>query len=500
VTTIAGVVGPGTNAGAQAGSLDAEFGTAAKEYEVPKELLLAMGYVNTRWEMPPPEASDHKKGKPKEGDPEARGSYGIMQLVQNPSTDTLGEAAKLTKTSEERLKTDREQNIRGGAAVLAEMQGDTKPKDLNEWYDAVAKYGGGPSYAEQVYQALKEGASVRISTGEEVTLEPQEGVEPRQMLSAQVAGDYPGSTWYGASSNNYTSANRPSSNPINKIVIHVTQGSWSSAINWFLDPNAQSSAHYTVRSSDGFIGQSVQEKDIAWHAGNWPYNQTSVGIEHEGYISDPSWFTDAMYRSSAKLSAYLCNKYGIPIDRDHIIGHNEVPDPYNPGWYGGVDHHQDPGGYWDWDKYMSYVKYYAGSTSTAYKQVVDNSDSSRFYATSDWGTSSYSSQRHGSDYRFTKPGTTYNGASFKVNTPSTGNYAVYGWWPANSGYNDQVVFWIWTSNGWVSKTVSQRTKGGKWVNLGTYAMDAGDDWNIEVSNLSSGKGYIIADAVKIVRK
>ena len=62
------------------------------------------------------------------------------------------------------------------------------------------------------------------------------------------------------------------------------------------------------------------------------------------------------------------------------------------------------------------------------------------------------------------------------------------------------MFWIWTANGWVSKTVSQRTKGGKWVNLGTYTMDAGDDWNIEVSNLSSSKGYIIADAVKIVRK
>ncbi len=83
-----------------------------------------------------------------------------------------------------------------------------------------------------------------------------------------AAGDYSGSTFYGASSNNYTVANRPSSNPINKIIVHVTQGSWSSAINWFLNSSAQVSAHYTVRSSDGFIGQSVREKDIAWHARN----------------------------------------------------------------------------------------------------------------------------------------------------------------------------------------------------------------------------------------
>ncbi len=40
-----------------------------------------------------------------------------------------------------------------------------------------------------------------------------------------ASGEYPGSTWYGASSYNYTAANRPSSNRINKIVIHVTQGS-----------------------------------------------------------------------------------------------------------------------------------------------------------------------------------------------------------------------------------------------------------------------------------
>ena len=67
-------------------------------------------------------------------------------------------------------------------------------------------------------------------------------------------------------------ASRPASNPTNKIIVHVTQGSWAGAINWFEDPKAQVSAHYTVRSSGGAVGQSVREKDIAWHAGNWSYN------------------------------------------------------------------------------------------------------------------------------------------------------------------------------------------------------------------------------------
>jgi hypothetical protein len=69
-------------------SLKAEFEAAAAKYKVPKELLLAMGYVNTLWEMPPPEASDYVPG-----DLHGRGAYGIMQLVQNPSQDTLSKAA-----------------------------------------------------------------------------------------------------------------------------------------------------------------------------------------------------------------------------------------------------------------------------------------------------------------------------------------------------------------------------------------------------------------------
>jgi N-acetyl-anhydromuramyl-L-alanine amidase AmpD len=165
-------------------------------------------------------------------------------------------------------------------------------------------------------------------------------------------------TFYPAHSNNYTVANRPISNPIRGIVIHFAQGSWSSALNWFQNPVAQASAHYTIRSSDGFLGQSVSEKDIAWHAGNWSFNQASIGIEHEGYVGNPAWFTEAMYDSSAWMSAYLCYKYDIPADRYHIIGHNEVPDPYDLGQYGGVGNHTDPGSYWDWAKYMSYVEYY----------------------------------------------------------------------------------------------------------------------------------------------
>ena len=73
--------------------------------------------------------------------------------------------------------------------------------------------------------------------------------------------------WYPAHPNNYTAANRPNSHRIDRVVIHVTQGSWSGAVNWFQNPNAGVSAHYTVRSSDGKIAQSVSDTNIAYHAG-----------------------------------------------------------------------------------------------------------------------------------------------------------------------------------------------------------------------------------------
>jgi hypothetical protein len=159
----------------------AEFVEAAEEYDVPASLLLAMGHVNTRWEMPPPEASAYKPG-----DPHGRGAYGIMQLVQNDFENTLGEASELTGISEEKLKTDRKSNILGGAALLAESQGE-KPPRLGDYFGAVAGKGGrgksfeavtgvgaGELYADQVFETLKKGSLEKILDGEEVDLPSQE--------------------------------------------------------------------------------------------------------------------------------------------------------------------------------------------------------------------------------------------------------------------------------------------------------------------------------------
>jgi N-acetyl-anhydromuramyl-L-alanine amidase AmpD len=164
---------------------------------------------------------------------------------------------------------------------------------------------------------------------------------------ARVAGavDFRGAQWVAASTANWRRADRPDDYAIDRVVIHVTQGSFASAVEVFQDPRHRAAAHYVVRK-DGHVTQMIRELDVAFHAGNRAYNERSVGIEHEGFVAHASSFTDAMYEASARLTAGICGRYGIPVDREHIIGHAEVP---------GTDH-TDPGPYWDWTRYMRLVR------------------------------------------------------------------------------------------------------------------------------------------------
>ncbi|MDP4503344.1 N-acetylmuramoyl-L-alanine amidase [Nonomuraea turcica] len=329
------------------------FAKAATTYDVPRDLLVSLAYAET-----------HLDGH--DGAPSASGGYGVMHLVSNPKADALARAATLTGQGVAKLKSDDAANIAGGAAVLRAHADDlgvsaAARKDPAKWYQAVAKYGNASSpdvarlYADTVYDLMAEGVQATTPDGETVTVQPR-AVEPERGPYANAKDldgpaalaantDYPGARWVPAHSSNYAVSNRPTSDTIDRIVIHVTQGSYAGTISWFQNgPRANpSSAHYVIRSSDGAITQMVREKDRAFHAGS--FNRRSVGIEHEGFVDNATWFTDAMYRASAALTRNIADRYGIPKDRTHIVGHHAVP---------GTDH-TDPGPHWNWTTYMQYV-------------------------------------------------------------------------------------------------------------------------------------------------
>ncbi|MGI5445635.1 N-acetylmuramoyl-L-alanine amidase [Streptomyces sp. CA-243310] len=156
--------------------------------------------------------------------------------------------------------------------------------------------------------------------------------------------DYAAANWTAASPANWRLADRPDDYRVDRIVVHVTQGGFESSVDAFKNPWHKASAHYIVRQ-DGHVEQMVRELDVAFHAGNRSMNERSVGIEHVGFVDRPQDFTDAMYTASAELAADVCRRYDIPADREHLVGHSEVP---------GADH-TDPGRHWDWNRYVRMV-------------------------------------------------------------------------------------------------------------------------------------------------
>lgn len=149
---------------------------------------------------------------------------------------------------------------------------------------------------------------------------------------------------------------------IRYIVIHDIEGPASSAVSTFREHGAQTSAHYIV-DSGGAIVQMVHESDIANHAGHALYNAYAVGIEHSGHAKHDE-YTDAEYRSSAKLAADVAARHRIPIDAQHIVGHSQVPRvdevlapcSRTSTICGGHNVHDDPGPFWNWTKYMALVQ------------------------------------------------------------------------------------------------------------------------------------------------
>ncbi|MFI7146315.1 N-acetylmuramoyl-L-alanine amidase [Nonomuraea sp. NPDC050022] len=383
----------------------AAFAAAAKEFQVPESVLLGVSYLESRWDAHAGQPSNDAGFGPMhltdaaaftgsnhhgEGEEDARGDESrplapvattVAPTEIPASLKTMEKAAQLTGASHEALRSDAATNIRGGAALLADYQksiGAPLSADPAQWYGAVAKYSGADEseaakvFADEVYSTIEDGAERVTDDGQQVKLTPIPGLEriekwleklglrpprrdgvecPRSISCEWIPSAYaqkPNGD-YG----HYDLANRPDSQKIQYIVIHDMEGYFLPSIKLNQDVNYGASWQYSVRSTDGHIAQHVKGKDVAWQAGNWYINAKSIGIEHEGFLAEGStWYTEAMYRSSAKLVRYLAARYDVPLDRAHILGHDNVPGTL-PTTVRGM--HEDPGPFWDWKHYFDLI-------------------------------------------------------------------------------------------------------------------------------------------------
>ncbi|MFD4973875.1 N-acetylmuramoyl-L-alanine amidase [Streptomyces sp. NPDC058424] len=385
------------------GRLQRAFASASAEYHVPLSVLLGVSYLQSRWDehggapsvtggygpmhltdagTALAEAPHHSEGTEDARGDDARAALHPEAKVPENSTlparlKTLPKAAELTGIPAARLRADESANIAGGAALLAAAQkqlGEPLSKDPANWYGAVARFSGADdsataaAYADDVYNVIRSGERRTTDSGQRVVLAARPGVAPRTAQLTRTALPHgsaegtecpvsvscewipaPYEEFGGDDYGNHDLGDRPKTQSVRYIVIHDTEGRWDGVLNLIQDPTYVS-WNYTLRSTDGHVAQHVKAKDVAWHAGNWYINAKSIGLEHEGFLASPdAWYTEAMYRSSARLVKYLARKYDIPLDRQHILGHDTVPGPTTaniPGM------HTDPGPYWDWRHYF----------------------------------------------------------------------------------------------------------------------------------------------------
>lgn len=170
---------------------------------------------------------------------------------------------------------------------------------------------------------------------------------------------------------------------INAIILHFTAGaSLSSAVQWFLNPKSQVSAHYVI-DRDGSVVRMVPVEEKAWHAGasslfgDPRVNTISIGIEMVNWgdlrkrdgkfycwpgeftreydvnkygtpiLANNLWwapYTEEQFQACASLCKELVAQFP-EITRERIVGHEDVA----PG------RKLDPGPAFDWERFRSEV-------------------------------------------------------------------------------------------------------------------------------------------------
>ncbi|MCW5578131.1 MAG: N-acetylmuramoyl-L-alanine amidase [Dokdonella sp.] len=414
---------------AQRAAYPALFAEAQARYrQIPAGMLEAIAWSQTHWSpAPPTRAGDNHHHMPT--------AYGVMGLYGGEGfADQLADAAALLGVPASRIASDDRYNILGAAALLAREIDAAGKRDSDAnvatLAPVLARYAGftpakggvvddfardsfafdvlltldrginekgalvpeTPVHWEQAFPirtlALMRAPMVRLDvTGDRIeaagyAIDPTsetivatgEGGRSTAAGMAPLSTDYGPAIWSAASSSNYSSGR---SAAISAVTIHTTQGSYAGTISWFKNASAQVSAHYVIRSSDGQVTQMVRNADTAWHVRS--HNSYTLGIEHEGYISNSSWYTTAMYNASAALVRNFCGKYStIPCSSAYrgaassgsvvlpasvkIKGHQH---------YSGNDH-TDPGIYWNWSRYYDLLN--PGSSGTT--KVLDTFESS----------------------------------------------------------------------------------------------------------------------------
>lgn len=372
-------------------SYETQFAEAYSQHpEIPPGLLEAVAYNRTNFRN-----LDENELESCAGLPRAFGIFGLIEDGKGYFSNTLSLVAGLSQIEPSEIKNNPQLHILAYAAALTSVP-------VSGW--------DGPSIAQRLthvsefpHQTEAQTFALEVQLYEVISLLIDEefmsrfGHEPHRIDMEEIFGDnlsilsskrilmngehiynesgetyragggiapcynYAADAYVQTPTCNYSSR---SGTAISAVTIHTIQGTYAGAISWAQNCSANVSYHYVV-SSSGQITQMLCESDKGWHVGT--ENPYTIGIEHDGYVSDPNNYTAAMYATTGDLCEDITqsgygisslrtaffpwaattnyNAAGIPGSCVHIKGHQHFPS----------QSHTDPGQYWDWDHFYKLV-------------------------------------------------------------------------------------------------------------------------------------------------
>lgn len=479
--------------------LDDDFARASRATGVPADLLKAVAYVETQWQMV--DGHDEHEGRPAGG--------GIFALWG----ENLTAAAAELRSDEDTVRHDEKASLAAGAARLGQLarQLGVSGDDLAAWEPVLAAFSqleveaARKGYVNEVMRVLATGARAVAEDGTTVALiEPHAEITVPPTFSAFHSGDY-GPAIFRASPN----YNSRGGYGVSLVVIHSCEGNYSGCWGWLVNSQAQASAHYVVREDGGEISQLVTEANRAWHvAASYDCNKAggaqcnlsgistnnfSVGIEHAGFASQASW-SAGIIENSSKLTCDITKSHGVPRDRNHIVSHAQLQ-PTN---------RTDPGPNWPWSQYIDRVRANCGDGGGTTGFIVDSNNANnnaavgKMEVTADWVSTSGTPGYYGSGYYFANTAPSSSPATFWFYLPAAGTKTIDAWWTTGTNRSTAASFIAYNAAGAEvgRRAVNQQTGGSLWNALGTWSFSAG--WNkVQLSRWDAEGSVVIADAIRI---
>ncbi|MFD0326677.1 N-acetylmuramoyl-L-alanine amidase [Lysobacter gummosus] len=422
----------------------------ARYPSIPAGTLESVAYVMSRWQHLRPQTAAY--GEQHQHMPQA---YGVMGLYHGEGfADQVGEGARLLGVPVARVQRDPLSNILAAAALLdRELRADgvNAKSPVEATRAALERYAGfargqdksavqshaRASFAFDVLLAQDKGVNDRgivvperavaferafdartlvrlrapfvrldvardrveagrlnYTQGDAFAIDPlSETLQaPVSAAADEKSTDYPPALWVASPYHHARTS-------YDSVTIHTMQGYYAGSISWFQNNPNSVSAHYLIRSSDGQITQMVRENRAAHHVG--VHNNTTLGIEHEGFINNASWYTAAMYNASAALTRHFCATYSAISCASAFRGPagsgiNVLPTSVKVK---GHQHyssqtHTDPGINWDWARYYTLLNPGnppgGGSVIDSFESTVGHFDTSPAYSGSTTGISTAS--------------------------------------------------------------------------------------------------------------